>query len=61
MIRRHISSHVRCHFCGRLLVPTKQEKLPAHRVPREGCYDGPANVGLTGADSPWCQGGGQLI
>lgn len=50
-----VKSHVRCHKCGRLLVPTVNG-LPRHRKPPPRIY-GRKAVPLTGRDAPWCQGG----
>jgi hypothetical protein len=50
--------HQRCPQCGRLLVPVPGGELPPHRIPPPKLY-GAKSPPLTGADRPWCAGGGR--
>jgi hypothetical protein len=51
------ASHRPCRFCRRLLAPANGQ-VPRHRVPPERVSEA-KNVPLTGADAPWCDGGGE--
>jgi DNA-directed RNA polymerase subunit RPC12/RpoP len=53
-----MKDYVRCPRCSRILFPTKENKLPDHRVPMrpdQSAYK-PASVPLTGTGQPWCAG-----
>lgn len=52
-----MTTHRPCRFCRRLLAPVNGH-VPRHRVPPVRVSEA-KNVPLTGADAPWCNGGGE--
>ena len=50
-----------CPRCRRLLHTTPDGRYPRHREPPPRSTYHNASVPLTGADAPWCPGGGTKV